>query len=68
MPCVVLLLFFLLSASHARAGYMGVPSGSIGGLFFFMFLIALLYVIFIGGLFLFSWIKSKIKKWVAGWK
>jgi hypothetical protein len=62
------ILFFLLSASYAQAGYMGVPSGSIGGLFLLMILIALLYIIFIIGVFLISWIESKIKKWVGGWK
>jgi hypothetical protein len=62
------LLFFLFSASHAQAGYMGAPSGSIGGLFLLMVLIALLFVIFIGAVLLISWMKSKIKKWVSGWK
>jgi len=62
------LLFFLFSASCVQAGYMGAPSGSIGGLFLLMVLITLLFGIFIGAVLLISWMKSKIKKWVSGWK
>ena len=61
-------LFFLLVASYAQAGYMGMPSGSIGSLFLMMILLALLYMIFIIGVFLISWIKPKIKRWVGGWR
>jgi uncharacterized membrane protein len=61
-------LFFLLSASYAQAGYMGMPSGSIGGLFLLMILLALLSIIFIIGVFFISRIKPKIKKRVGGWK
>jgi hypothetical protein len=62
------LWFYPLSASYAHAGYMGVPSGGIGGLLLLMILLGLLYMILIIGVLVISWIKSKIKKWVGGWK
>ncbi len=68
MNLLCILLSFLFLASHAQAGYMGAPAGSIGGLFLLMVLIALLFGIFIVVVLLISWMKSKIKKWVSGWK
>lgn len=65
---ILYVLGFLLLASYAQAGYMGIPSGNIGGIFLIIILLALLWVIFIISVFLISWIKPKIKKWVGGWK
>jgi hypothetical protein len=65
---MVSVLCFLVSATYAQAGYMGIQSGNIGGIFMLLIVIGLLYLLVIACAVIYAWLKEKIKKWVSGWK